>query len=357
MIGDVSAGFSSGPYILFPRLQLPEKQRKRHGKRSPALDSQKRERASHNSLRETVDSRVGLRSSPASLFPYQDTVRRCSHGNLRSAPMPWPQATFNRVFAELAPLTDRIQDGFSGAAGETLPNLNSHLPLCAAPASALSSAPPPAPNPPREVHVRGSAELSCVPDRALVTVKVSSTKNSASEAKNSVSRRLDYITQNLQKPDVQAENITVTKDISRIGNAYHMEAEVSIIFSEFEKMQDICNLFVEKLDSSVIINPPHFYHTPGAIENLRRQVCLCAVGNAWRKAQEVCQLVGQSLGKPLLIKEEEIKEWEGQIDNQQLSDLASSLSMQQKIQTATIYVSSRVFLNFEVKKKEKKKKI
>ncbi|XP_016280988.2 interleukin-1 receptor-associated kinase 1-binding protein 1-like [Monodelphis domestica] len=100
--------------------------------------------------------------------------------------------------------------------------------------------------------------MSCVPNWALVTVKVSSTKNSASEAKNRVSRCLDYITQNLQKPDVQAENITVTKDISRIGNAYHMEAEVSIIFSEFEKMQDICNLFVEKLDSSVIINPPHF---------------------------------------------------------------------------------------------------
>uniref|UniRef100_A0A7N4Q135 Interleukin 1 receptor associated kinase 1 binding protein 1 n=1 Tax=Sarcophilus harrisii TaxID=9305 RepID=A0A7N4Q135_SARHA len=303
-------------------------QRKRHGKRSPAQGLQKRERSSRHSLRESEGSKDTRRQSIASTFSSQDTVGRGCHGDLKSAPMPWPPATLSRVFAELAPLNERGRDGFSGAAGESLPNLSNHLPLC------TSSAPATPQNPTREVHVSGSAEMSCGPDRALVTMKVSSTKNSAAEAKNSVGRRLDYITQNLQKPDVQ----------------------VCITFTEFGKMQDVCNLLVEKLDNSVIISPPQFYHTSGAIENLRRQVCLCAVGNAWRKAQEVCQLVGQSLGKPLLIKEEETKEWEGQIDNQQLSDLAGSLSIQQKIQTATIFASSRVFLNFEVKKKEKKKK-
>ncbi|XP_072498755.1 interleukin-1 receptor-associated kinase 1-binding protein 1 [Notamacropus eugenii] len=350
MTEDESDSFSSVPWSFFPKLQPPEMQRKRHGKRSPALAPQKRERSSRHSLRDSEGSRDTRRQSVASPFSSQDTVGRGCHGDVRSASMPWPPATLSRVFAELAPLTERGRDGFSGAAGETLPNLGSHLPLCA------SAAPASVQSPAREVHVSGSAEMSCVPDRAQVTVKVSSTKNSAAEAKNSVGRRLDYITQSLQKPGIQAENITVTKDFSRIENAYHMEAEVCITFTEFGKMQDICNLLVEKLDSSVIISSPQFYHTPGAIENLRRQVCLCAVGNAWRKAQEVCQLVGQSLGKPLLIKEEETKEWEGQIDNQQLSDLAGSLSVQQKIQSATVHASSRVFLNFEVKKKEKKKK-
>ncbi|XP_068923082.1 interleukin-1 receptor-associated kinase 1-binding protein 1 [Petaurus breviceps papuanus] len=325
-------------------------QRKRRGKRSPALAPKKRERSSRHSLRYSEGSRDTRRQSNASPFSSQDTLGRGCHGDLRLTPMPWPPATLSRVFAELAPLTERGRDGFSGTAGETLPNFSSHLPLC------VSSAPASAQNPAREVHVSGSAEMSCGPDRALVTMKVSSTKNSAAEAKNSVGRRLDYIMQNLQKPGIQAENITVTKDFSRTENAYHMEAEVCITFTDFGKMQDVCNLLVEKLDSSVIISPPQFHHTPGAIENLKRQVCLCAVGNAWRKAQEVCQLVGQSLGRPLLIKEEETKEWEGQIDNQHLSDLAGPLSIQQKIQSATIYASSRVFLNFEVKKKEKKKK-
>uniref|UniRef100_A0A8C9HJ01 Interleukin-1 receptor-associated kinase 1-binding protein 1 n=1 Tax=Piliocolobus tephrosceles TaxID=591936 RepID=A0A8C9HJ01_9PRIM len=145
----------------------------------------------------------------------------------------------------------------------------------------------------------------------------------------------------------EAENITMTKDFRRVENAYHMEAEVCITFTEFGKMQNICNFLVEKLDSSVVISPPQFYHTPGSVENLRRQACLVAVENAWRKAQEVCNLVGQTLGKPLLIKEEETKEWEGQIDDHQSSRLSSSLTVQQKIKSATIHAASKVFITFE----------
>ncbi|XP_045150259.1 interleukin-1 receptor-associated kinase 1-binding protein 1 [Echinops telfairi] len=153
-----------------------------------------------------------------------------------------------------------------------------------------------------------------------------------------------------------AENVTVTKDFRRVENAYHMEAEVCITFTEFGKMQTICNFLVEKLDSSVVISPPQFYHTPGSVETLRRKACLVAVENARRKAQEVCTLVGQSIGKPLLIKEEETKEWEGQIDDHQSSRLSSSLTVQQKIKSATIHAASKVFVTFEVKGKEKKKR-
>ncbi|CAO2634157.1 Interleukin-1 receptor-associated kinase 1-binding protein 1 [Lemmus lemmus] len=208
----------------------------------------------------------------------------------------------------------------------------------------------------REVHVSGAAEVSASPDRAQVVVRVSSTKEAAAEAKKSVCRRLDYITQSLQQQGLQAENVTVTKDIRRVENAYRMEAEVCITFTEFGKMQNICNFLVEKLDSSVAISPPEFYHTSGSIENLRRQACLVAVENAWRKAQEVCDLVGQTLGKPLLIKEDEIKEWEGQIDDHQISRLPGSLTVQQKIKSATMHATSKVFITFEVKGKEKKKK-
>lgn len=91
-------------------------------------------------------------------------------------------------------------------------------------------------------------------------------------------------------------------------------------------------------------------------QSLRRQACLVAVENAWRKAQEVCDLVGQTLGKPLLIKEEETKEWEGQIDDHQISRLPGSLTVQQKIKSATMHAASKVFITFEVKGKEKKKK-
>ncbi|XP_025300298.3 interleukin-1 receptor-associated kinase 1-binding protein 1 isoform X1 [Canis lupus dingo] len=263
----------------------------------------------------------------------------------------------SRVFVELVPWADRGRENNAVSGGEALPGLRRPGPT----AQAQSAT--------REVHVSGTAEVSASPDRAQVAVLVSSTKEAEAEAKKSVCRRLDYITQSLRQQGLQlasgkrgllpphrAENVTVTKDFRRVENAYHMEAEVCITFTEFGKMQNICNFLVEKLDSSVVISQPQFYHTPGSVENLRCQACLVAVENAWRKAQEVCNLVGQTLGKPLLIKEEETKEWEGQIDDLQSSRLSSSLTVQQKIKSATIHAASKVFITFEVKGKEKKRK-
>nr|XP_060471986.1 interleukin-1 receptor-associated kinase 1-binding protein 1 isoform X2 [Panthera onca] len=232
------------------------------------------------------------------------------------------QAPQSRVFVELVPWADRGRENNVVSGGELLPGPRRHVPSAQAQTAT------------REVHVSGTAEVSASPDRAQVAVLVSSTKEAAAEAKKSVCRRLDYITQSLQQQGVQ----------------------VCITFTEFGKMQNICNFLVEKLDSSVVISQPQFYHTPGSVENLRRQACLVAVENAWRKAQEVCNLVGQILGKPLLIKEEETKEWEGQIDDLQSSRLSSSLTVQQKIKSATIHVASKVFITFEVKGKEKKRK-
>uniref|UniRef100_H2ZSG3 Interleukin 1 receptor associated kinase 1 binding protein 1 n=1 Tax=Latimeria chalumnae TaxID=7897 RepID=H2ZSG3_LATCH len=121
----------------------------------------------------------------------------------------------------------------------------------------------------REVQVTGTAELSAAPDRARVSVLVSSGKKEAGEAKNSVCRRLDYILQVIRQQGIQEMNVTVTKDFRRIENAYHMEAEVCVVFTDFEKMQNICNLLVEKLTTSVTINPPTFYHSAEAMEDLR----------------------------------------------------------------------------------------
>nr|XP_028578660.1 interleukin-1 receptor-associated kinase 1-binding protein 1 isoform X2 [Podarcis muralis] len=190
------------------------------------------------------------------------------------------------------------------------------------------------PRPPgREVHVSGTSELSARPDRAKVTVYLKSKKGEAGAARSSVTRRLDYVAQSARQ---------------RGG------ISVCITFSDFGKMQDVCNFLVEKLGSSVIISPPHFYHTVEAVDALRRQVCLAAVGSARQKAQEVCQLLGQPLGKPLLIREEEVKEWEGHLENH-LADAPDSLGLQQRLQSATIYVSSRVYAVFEIKGERKRK--
>ncbi|KAM4771052.1 interleukin-1 receptor-associated kinase 1-binding protein 1 [Rhinophrynus dorsalis] len=203
----------------------------------------------------------------------------------------------------------------------------------------------------RQVEVTGTLEISAAPDRARVCMRVTSSKGVASEAKSSVQRRLEYIDQSLRQTGISEENITISKEFHRTLNTYQMEAEVCVIFSDFEKLQSICNLLVEKLDRSITICSPHFYHSPERMEKLRREVCLGAVSNAKRKAQEVCHLVGQSLGKALIIKEEEMREWQDQSDT-----CSSTTSIQQKIKSATIYAASKVYATFEIKGKEGNKK-
>uniref|UniRef100_A0A8D0DV93 Interleukin 1 receptor associated kinase 1 binding protein 1 n=1 Tax=Salvator merianae TaxID=96440 RepID=A0A8D0DV93_SALMN len=209
--------------------------------------------------------------------------------------------------------------------------------------------------PGREVHVSGSAELSAAPNRAEVTIQLRSRKGEAGAARSSVSRRLDYVAQAArQRGGVSESDVAVTRKFSKKDNTYEMEAEICITFSDLGKMQDVCNVLIEKLNSSVIISPPYFYHTMEAVDALRRQVCLAAVGSAQQKAQEVCQLFGQSLGKPLLIREEEVKEWEGYRGNH-MANSPDSSSLQYRLQSATMHVSSKVFAVFEIKgvKKEK----
>ncbi|NXG22325.1 IKBP1 protein, partial [Grallaria varia] len=227
------------------------------------------------------------------------------------------------------------------------------------PPPAMALSPPPALRLPAEpagraVQVRGSAELSARPDRARVSLRLSSRKEEAGAARSSVSRRLHYIAHSARQRGVPEENMTITEDFSRVENTYQMEAEVSIIFNDFKKMQNVCNLLIEKLGTSVTVSPPHFYHTPEAIETLRRQVCVAAVGNTRQKAQEVCRLFGQSLGKPLFIKEEETKEWGGHIDSYP-PDSPDPLTLQERIQSATAYASSRVFAVFEIKRRENRR--
>ena len=101
------------------------------------------------------------------------------------------QTPQSRVFVELLPWADRGRENYLLSGGETLPGLR--RPLSSAPAQ----------TPTREVHVSGTAEVSASPDWAQVVVRVSSTKEAAAEAKKSVCRRLDYITQSLRQQGVQ----------------------------------------------------------------------------------------------------------------------------------------------------------
>ncbi|KAJ8355740.1 hypothetical protein SKAU_G00185340 [Synaphobranchus kaupii] len=212
----------------------------------------------------------------------------------------------------------------------------------------------------REVQVTGSCELSGPPDRATLCISVSSSKDSVNDVTNSVSRRLEYILQALRQHEVKGENTKVTKILRRGDNAYDMEAEVSVLFTDFTRMQSVSNVLVEKLDKTVTVCPPAFSLSPDCLNKLRRQACLVAVESARRKAREVCALLGQTLGRPLLVKEEEAREWTGQAEEEAAAAMVAGRgalsSVQESIRKATVFVSSHVYVSFDIRPKERARK-
>nr|XP_002740018.1 PREDICTED: interleukin-1 receptor-associated kinase 1-binding protein 1-like [Saccoglossus kowalevskii] len=209
----------------------------------------------------------------------------------------------------------------------------------------------------REIQVSATGEAFLAPDRARVTITVTSTKENVLDAKNSVTRRLDYILQSLQTHGVKEGDIDIYKNIQRIDGLYDMNAEVTIQFVDFNKCQSVSNFLVEKLDNSVKVSQPQLYHSHQRLEMLRRQACLSAVRNAKQKALEVARMLRQALGKPIMIKEEYSHEWEGPAANEVPQDNEVPISFQQRISNTTITVSVKVYAAFELKPKEKGKQL
>ena len=87
--------------------------------------------------------------------------------------------------------------------------------------------------------------------------------------------------------------------------------------------------------------------------SFRQQASLLAIHNAKQKAHEMANFVHQVISKPICIQEEESKEWEGQIEG--VSELDTRPTPQQLIAQATVTVSCRVNVTFELKRKLKTK--
>lgn len=131
------------------------------------------------------------------------------------------QAPQSRVFVELVPWSDRGRENVVSG-GDTLPGIR--RPLSSAETHTAT----------REVHVSGTAEVTASPDRAQVAIRVSSTKEAAAEAKRSVCRRLDYITQSLQQRGLQVSSRrgrnggrTARGDLARPGSRAHPSLDKS----------------------------------------------------------------------------------------------------------------------------------
>ncbi|KAM9704656.1 interleukin-1 receptor-associated kinase 1-binding protein 1 homolog [Menidia menidia] len=211
----------------------------------------------------------------------------------------------------------------------------------------------------REVQVTGVVEVSCPADRASVRVSVGNSKESVSEVTGSVSRRLEYILQTLRQHGVRDEDTSVRRFVHRDADMYRMDAEVAIVFSDFQKMEQICSILLEKLDKSVCVGTPQFYHSPGCLSQLRLRACVAAVENAQQKASRVGQLLGQSLGSPLLVREEETKEWRSEEEEEEEEEGAGrkqgSGHHPRFPHIPTVTASSQVSVSFSFRDRSRKK--
>lgn len=81
---------------------------------------------------------------------------------------------------------------------------------------------------------------------------------------------------------------------------------------------------------------------------------MSAVENAQQKAREVSHLLGQSLGPPLLVREEETREWRNE-EEEDGGRGHSAAPVCQLPHTPTITASSRVSVSFSLRDKSRKK--
>lgn len=86
----------------------------------------------------------------------------------------------------------------------------------------------------------------------------------------------------------------------------------------------------------------------------RLRACVSAVENAKQKASRISQLMGESLGSPLLVREETTKEWRSEEEEEEAAGGEHGPTPPlPHIPTAT--ASSHVSLSFSFRDKSKKK--
>ncbi|KAK7108380.1 interleukin-1 receptor-associated kinase 1-binding protein 1-like [Littorina saxatilis] len=206
----------------------------------------------------------------------------------------------------------------------------------------------------RQIQVTGVGEVSVPPDRFSLTIRISSKKDNVQDAKNSVTRRLDYVKQTLTNHNVQESDQQQYKHMHRVESMVHLDVEMRVQFSDLQRCQSVANLLVEKLDSSVSVSLPECFHSKNSLEVARRKSSLLAIHNAKEKAKEMARFVHLIVGRPMNISETETKEWEtGQ--SEEATDPDQFLAIQNKLESATVNIRSQVTMCFELKSKGKMK--
>ncbi|BFZ24850.1 hypothetical protein BsWGS_27888 [Bradybaena similaris] len=205
----------------------------------------------------------------------------------------------------------------------------------------------------RQIVVTGVGELSLPPDRFSLTIKCKSSKENVQDAKNSVTRRLDYIVQTLKNYSLVESDFRIYQHVHHSESMVNVECEIEAHFTDLNKCQSVSNLLAEKLGPGVSVSLPGCYHARGSLDKLRRQIGMLAIHNGRQKALEMARILHLTVGHALQVQELETTETQGtSLSSQEDPDLNPSI--QQRVADATVLAFSKVSVCFQLKPKSRK---
>eukprot|EP00794_Sanderia_malayensis_P000410 gene410-1045_t len=202
------------------------------------------------------------------------------------------------------------------------------------------------------ITVSESGEATLLPDIARVFITYKSIKETVDATKHSVQRRIDYILQALRNNSVKESQYTLHRNLERCGDNFQLTVEFCIEFRDFKTCENVCNFLVEKLDETVAVSKPVFSHSSGKLESLRQQACLNAIKNTRSKALAISQFLNQKLGAAVTVKEDETSETVGATSTDQS---IPELNIKRRIEAATVIITVKMTVSFELEPKTKKK--
>lgn len=115
----------------------------------------------------------------------------------------------------------------------------------------------------RTITVHASSEVACPPDLYSLAISVSSTKENAEAAQNSVKRRSEYILQVLRNNSIKEKQVERSTDVNRVSeNEICVQVNLLVRTGSLQACEAARNLLIEKMDVTVQCNAIDLLHSP-----------------------------------------------------------------------------------------------
>uniref|UniRef100_A0A1I8IZZ4 Alba domain-containing protein n=1 Tax=Macrostomum lignano TaxID=282301 RepID=A0A1I8IZZ4_9PLAT len=192
----------------------------------------------------------------------------------------------------------------------------------------------------KTVEVLGVGEVPVVPDQCSVVFVIRSTKETVEEANASAIKRYNYLLQLLGNSHIKENCVKSNREVTRHNQqSLTLSITVSVLFSDFNVFEKVCNQVAEKLDSAVSISKPTFIATAS----------LLAVANAKSKAGDIARYFNCTLLKPFRIIDEGCNEG---AEAASLPAAAGSAqpTWAEELNKSTVTWRSRVRVQFELRR-------